>query len=83
LINESSPLNPIIGFEFLMKVIMVSFVLILFGKSCQSLGQPEYLQFAILHIRVTEVIHLLFRRLGTLLAGQSEKLENFLEASVL
>ncbi len=63
-------------FEFIMKVIMVSFVLILFGEVMPKVwASQNTLQFAFYTSGVTEVIHLLFRRLGILLANQSEKLE--------
>jgi gliding motility-associated protein GldE len=63
-------------FEFLIKVIMVSFVLILFGEVMPKVwASQNTLQFAFYTSGVAEVIHLLFRRLGLLLAGQSEKLE--------
>lgn len=63
-------------FEFLIKVIMVSFVLILFGEVMPKVwASQNTLQFAFYTSGVTEVIHLLFKRLGILLANQSEKLE--------
>jgi gliding motility-associated protein GldE len=63
-------------FEFLIKVIMVSFVLILFGEVMPKVwASQNTLQFAFYTSGVTEVIHLLFKRLGILLASQSEKLE--------
>ena len=63
-------------FEFLMKVVMVSFVLILFGEVMPKVwASQNTLQFAFYTSGVTEVIHLLFKRLGILLANQSEKLE--------
>ncbi len=63
-------------FEFLIKVIMVSFVLILFGEVMPKVwASQNTLQFAFYTSGVTEVIHLLFKRVGILLAFQSEKLE--------
>ncbi|MDP4129562.1 MAG: gliding motility-associated protein GldE [Bacteroidota bacterium] len=63
-------------FEFLIKVFMVSFVLILFGEVMPKVwASQNTLQFAFYTSGVTEVIHLLFKRLGILLANQSEKLE--------
>ncbi len=63
-------------FEFLMKVVMVSFVLILFGEVMPKVwASQNTLQFAFYTSGVTEVIHLLFKRLGILLASQSERLE--------
>jgi putative hemolysin len=63
-------------FEFMMKVVIVSFVLILFGEVMPKVwASQNTLQFAFYTSGVTEVIHLLFRRPGILLASQSEKLE--------
>jgi gliding motility-associated protein GldE len=63
-------------FEFMMKVLIVSFVLILFGEVMPKVwASQNTLQFAFYTSGVTEIIHLLFRRLGILLANQSEKLE--------
>ena len=63
-------------FEFIIKVVMVSFVLILFGEVMPKVwASQNTLQFAFYTSGVTEVIHLLFKRLGVLLANQSEKLE--------
>ena len=62
--------------EFAMKAVMVSFVLILFGEVMPKVwASQNTLQFAFYTSGVTEVIHLLFRRLGILLANQQEKLE--------
>jgi len=63
-------------FEFMMKVVIVSFVLILFGEVMPKVwASQNTLQFAFYTSGVTEIIHLLFRRLGILLANQSERLE--------
>ena len=63
-------------FEFMMKVVMVSFVLILFGEVMPKVwASQNTLQFAFYTSGVTEIIHLLFKRLGILLANQSERLE--------
>jgi putative hemolysin len=63
-------------FEFMMKVVIVSFVLILFGEVMPKVwASQNTLQFAFYTSGVTEIIHLLFRRVGILLANQSEKLE--------
>ena len=62
--------------EFLIKVVMVSFVLILFGEVMPKVwASQNTLQFAFYTSGVTEVIHLLFKRLGSLLAAPSERLE--------
>src|ERR1700712_5021155 len=63
-------------FEFMMKVVIVSFVLILFGEVMPKVwASQNTLQFAFYTSGVTEVIHLLFKRLGSLLAAPSERLE--------
>jgi gliding motility-associated protein GldE len=63
-------------FEFMLKVVIVSFVLILFGEVMPKVwASQNTLQFAFYTSGVTEIIHLLFRRVGILLANQSEKLE--------
>ncbi|HEX3768135.1 MAG TPA: gliding motility-associated protein GldE [Puia sp.] len=63
-------------FEFMMKVVIVSYVLILFGEVMPKVwASQNTLQFAFYTSGVTEIIHLLFRRLGILLASQSERLE--------
>jgi putative hemolysin len=62
--------------EFIIKVAIVSFVLILFGEVMPKVwASQNTLQFAFYTSGVTEVIHLLFKRVGVLLASQSEKLE--------
>jgi putative hemolysin len=77
LIDQVIPFQPGFWFfKFLIKVIMVSFVLILFGEVMPKLwASQNNLQFAFYTSGVTEIIHLLFRRLGILLTYQSEKLE--------
>ena len=63
-------------FEFCLKVVMVSFVLILFGEVMPKVwASQNTLQFAFYTSGVTEIIHLLFKRVGIVLAGQSERLE--------
>ena len=50
-------------FEFIMKVIIVSFVLILFGEVMPKVwASQNTLQFAFYTSGVTEIIHLLFKR---------------------
>ena len=77
LIDQVIPFQPGFWFfKFLIKVVMVSFVLILFGEVMPKLwASQNNLQFAFYTSGVTEIIHLLFRRLGILLTYQSEKLE--------
>jgi putative hemolysin len=77
LIDQVIPFPPDLWFfKFLIKVLMVSFVLILFGEVMPKLwASQNNLQFAFYTSGVTEIIHLLFRRLGIILTYQSEKLE--------
>ena len=63
-------------FEFLIKIIIVSFVLILFGEVMPKIwASQNNLQFAFYTSGVTEIIHLLFKRIGSWLVHQSEILE--------
>ncbi len=63
-------------FEFLIKVVMVSFVLILFGEVMPKVwASQNNLQFAYYTAGVIEIIHLLFWRVGNWLVKQSNKLE--------
>jgi putative hemolysin len=64
-------------FEFLIKVIIVSFVLILFGEVMPKVwASQNNLQFAFYTSGVTEIIHLLFKRVGGWFVHQSDKLEH-------
>jgi len=64
-------------FEFLIKVIIVSFVLILFGEVMPKVwASQNNLQFAFYTSGVTEIIHLLFKRVGGWFIHQSDKLEH-------
>ena len=64
-------------FEFLIKVIIVSFVLILFGEVMPKVwASQNNLQFAFYTSGVTEIIHLLFKRVGSWFVHQSDKLEH-------
>jgi putative hemolysin len=63
-------------FEFVIKVIMVSFVLILFGEVMPKVwASQNNLQFAYYTAGVVELIYLVFRRVGSWLVRQSDKLE--------
>jgi putative hemolysin len=63
-------------FEFMIKVVMVSFVLILFGEVMPKVwASQNNLQFAFYTAGVIEIIHLLFWRVGNWLVKQSAKLE--------
>jgi len=78
LIDQVVPLKQTYWFfEFLIKVITVSFVLILFGEVMPKVwASQNNLQFAFYTAGVVEIIHLLFRRVGGWLVFQSEKLES-------
>jgi putative hemolysin len=77
LIDQVIPAKPNYWFfEFLIKIVMVSFVLILFGELMPKVwASQNNLQFAYYTSGVVEVIHLLFRRVGGWLVRQSENLE--------
>ena len=63
-------------FEFLIKIIIVSFVLILFGEVMPKIwASQNNLQFAFYTSGVTEIIHLLFKRVGSWFVRQSEIFE--------
>lgn len=63
-------------FEFLIKIIIVSFVLILFGEVMPKIwASQNNLQFAFYTSGVAEIIHLLFKRVGGWFVHQSEILE--------
>ena len=62
--------------EFLIKVVMVSFTLILFGEVMPKVwASQNNLQFAYYTAGVIEIIYLLFRRVGNWLVNQSEIFE--------
>ena len=63
-------------FEFLIKIIIVSFVLILFGEVMPKIwASQNNLQFAFYTSGVTEIIHLLFKRVGSWFVHQAEIFE--------
>jgi len=64
-------------FEFLIKIVIVSFVLILFGEVMPKVwASQNNLQFAFYTSGITEIIHLLFKRVGSWFVNQSDKLEH-------
>ncbi len=66
-------------FEFLIKVILIGFVLILFGEIMPKIWATQNnLQFAYYTSGVIELIHLLFRRVGGWAVHRSEGLERAL-----
>lgn len=77
LIDQTIPLKQNLWFvEFLIKVITVSFVLILFGEVMPKIwASQNNLQFAFYTSGITEIIHLLFRRVSGWLVRRSEGLE--------
>jgi len=74
LIDQITPLKQNLWFvEFIIKIIIVSFVLILFGEVMPKIwASQNNLQFAFYTSGVTEIIHLLFKRIGSWLIHQSE-----------
>jgi putative hemolysin len=65
-------------FEFLIKVILVAFVVLLFGEVMPKVWATQNnLQFAYYTSGVVELIHLLFRRISVWAVHQSEGLERF------
>jgi putative hemolysin len=65
-------------FEFLIKVILVAFVVILFGEVMPKVWATQNnLQFAYYTSGLVELIHLLFRRVSVWAVHQSEGLERF------
>ncbi len=65
-------------FEFLIKVILVAFVMILFGEVMPKVWATQNnLQFAYYTSGIVELIHLLFRRISFWAVKRSDKLERF------
>jgi gliding motility-associated protein GldE len=63
-------------FEFVIKVILISFVLILFGEVMPKIWATQNnLQFAYYTSGIIELVHLLFRRVSSWAVHQSEGLE--------
>ena len=63
-------------FEFLIKVILIGFVMILFGEVMPKIWATQNnLQFAYYTSGVIELVHLLFRRVGSWAVQRSEGLE--------
>ncbi len=65
-------------FEFLIKVILVAFVVVLFGEVMPKVWATQNnLQFAYYTSGIVEIIHLLFRRISVWTVQKSEGLERF------
>jgi putative hemolysin len=65
-------------FEFLIKVILIGFVMILFGEVMPKIWATQNnLQFAYYTSGIIELVNLLFRRISTWAVHQSEVLERF------
>jgi putative hemolysin len=63
-------------FEFLIKVILIAFVMILFGEVMPRIWATQNnLQFAYYTSGIIELVHLLFRRISAYAVHQSEGLE--------
>jgi len=66
-------------FEFIIKVLLVGFVMLLFGEVMPKIWATQNnLQFAYYTSGIIELIHLLFRRVSGWAVSQSEGLEKFL-----
>ena len=66
-------------FEFLIKVILIGFVMILFGEVMPKIWATQNnLQFAYYTSGIIELVHLMFRRVGSFAVSQSEALERVL-----
>ena len=79
LIDEMEPLKQSFWlFEFLVKVILVGFVMILFGEVMPKIWATQNnLQFAYYTSGVVELVHLLFRRVSVWAVHRAERLERF------
>jgi len=65
-------------FEFLIKVLLVAFVVVLFGEVMPKVWATQNnLQFAYYTSGIVEIIHLLFRRVSVWTVQKSERLERF------
>jgi putative hemolysin len=65
-------------FEFLIKVVLVSFVVVLFGEVMPKVWATQNnLQFAYYTSGIVELVHLLFRRVSIWAVRQAERLEMF------
>jgi gliding motility-associated protein GldE len=65
-------------FEFIIKVILVGFVMILFGQVMPKIWATQNnLQFAYYTSGIIELVHLLFRRVSSWVVVRSEGLEKF------
>jgi putative hemolysin len=63
-------------FEFLIKIILIAFVLILFGEIMPKIWATQnHLQFAYYTSGIIELVHLMFRRISGWAVSQSEGLE--------
>jgi putative hemolysin len=65
-------------FEFLIKVVLVGFVMVLFGEVMPKIWATQNnLQFAYYTSGIIELVHLLFRRVSNWAVHRSERLERF------
>jgi gliding motility-associated protein GldE len=63
-------------FEFLIKILLIAFVMILFGEIMPKIWATQnHLQFAYYTSGIIELVHLMFRRVSTWAVSQSEGLE--------
>ena len=65
-------------FEFLIKVVLIGFVMILFGEVMPKIWAIQNnLQFAYYTSGIIEIVHYAFRRVGSWAVHRSERLEHF------
>ena len=65
-------------FEFLIKVVLIGFVMILFGEVMPKIWAIQNnLQFAYYTSGIIEIVHYAFRRVGSWAVHRSERLERF------
>jgi putative hemolysin len=78
LIDQVTPLRQNFWIEFPVKVIVVTFVLLLFGEVMPKVwASQNNLQFAYYTSGIIEIINLLFKKMSTWLVNKSAKAERF------
>ena len=79
LIDQMTPLRETVWLEFLIKLVSVTFVLVLFGEVMPKIwASQNNLQFAFYTSGTVEIIHLIFKGMSSWMIGQSERIEHFL-----
>ena len=78
LIDQVTPLRQSFWLEFPIKVILVTFVLVLFGEVMPKVwASQNNLQFAYYTSGIVEIINLLFSKMSTWMVNRSERAERF------